>query len=184
MALQKLPVRHVLIETPRESAWRVACNASNVAELITSPLVRQVIGSAIDVHRALGPGLLESVYHTCMTHELGLRGVRSISQAAVPVVYKGIALACGYRVDLIIEGTLLVELKTVDQILPIHHAQMLTYLKLLDLPQALLINFNATQLREGLKSFLHTPGTSIVADDASSPGDAPGLVAGLENVKS
>lgn len=110
---------------------------------------------------------------TPLAHELGLRGVRYIAQAAVPVVYKGIALARGYRVDLIIEGTLLVELKTVDRILPIHQAQMLTYLKLLDLPQALLINFNATQLREGLKSFLHTPGTSMVADDGSSPGEAP-----------
>jgi GxxExxY protein len=144
--------------------------SGNVAELITSPLVRQVIGSAIDVHRALGPGLLESVYHTCLAHELGLRGVRYISQAPLPVVYKGIALTCGYRVDLIIEGSVLVELKTVDRILPIHHAQMLTYLKLLNLPQALLINFNVTQLREGLKSFVRTPGTSTGADDL------PGLV--------
>jgi GxxExxY protein len=151
--------------------------SGNMAELITSPLVRQVIGSAIDVHRALGPGLLESVYQTCLAHELGLRGVRYISQAPLPVVYKGMALACGYRVDLIIEGTLLVELKTVDRILPIHHAQMLTYLKLLDLPQALLINFNVTQLRDGLKSFVRTPGPSTVVDDApvlvQVPADAP-----------
>ncbi len=104
-----------------------------------------------------------------MVHELGLRGVRYISQAPLPVIYKGIALACGYRVDLIIEGTLLVELKTVDRILPIHHAQMLTYLKLLDLPQALLINFNVILLREGLKSFVRTADTSTVVDDASRP---------------
>jgi GxxExxY protein len=130
--------------------------------VITTPLGGEVIGSAIEVHRALGPGLLESIYGTCLRHELALRGIRYISETAVPVSYKGLSLPCGYRVDLVVEGTLLVELKTVDRLLPIHEAQILTYLKLLDLPQALLLNFNARLLTEGLRSYIRPAGQTPI----------------------
>jgi GxxExxY protein len=113
-----------------------------------------VIGCAIEVHRVLGPGLLESVYEHCLARELDLHGLRSVWQTPLPIAYKGVHLACGYRIDCVVEDELLVELKTVERVLPIHHAQILTYLKLLKVRQALLINFNSRRLIDGLKSFL------------------------------
>jgi GxxExxY protein len=111
-------------------------------KLIHEALTEQVIGAAIEVHKALGLGLMESVYEECLCHELHLRGVRFQRQVTVPVVYKGVSLDCGYRLDLIVEDTVVLELKCVDRVLPIHEAQLLTYLKLLDKPVGFIINFN------------------------------------------
>ena len=119
-----------------------------------SSLAETVIGAAIEVHRALGPGLLESAYEPCLARELILRGVPFDQQVAVPVTYKGVRIECAYRVDLMVEGRLLVELKSVEHLLPVHHAQVLTYMRLLKLPQGLLINFNERRLIDGLKNFL------------------------------
>jgi GxxExxY protein len=119
-----------------------------------SLLVREVIGLAIDLHRAIGPGLLESVYEQCFTYELAARSIEFRRQVPVPVVYKGVRLDCGYRVDLVIGGEVLVEIKSVEQTLPIHAAQVLTYLKLLKLRQGLLINVSVRRLTEGLRNFL------------------------------
>ena len=119
-----------------------------------SPLAEKVIGCAIEVHRALGPGLLESAYQRCLAHEFALNGLSAVWQVPLPIAYKGVHLACGYRIDCVVEHALLVELKTVERVLPIHHAQILTYLKLLEVRQGLLLNFNARRLVDGLKSFL------------------------------
>jgi GxxExxY protein len=110
-----------------------------------------VIGAAIAVHRALGPGLLESTYEACLVHELSKRGFSVERQKALPVVYDGVHLDCGYRIDLLVEGRIIVELKAVEQLLPIHQAQMLSYLKLSDLRVGLLINFNVMVLKDGVK---------------------------------
>jgi GxxExxY protein len=104
----------------------------------------------MDVHKALGPGLLESVYEECLCHELHLRGLRFQRQVTVPVIYKGVSLDCGYRLDLIIEDVVILELKCVERILAIHEAQLLTYLKLLDKPVGFIINFNVPILRQGI----------------------------------
>src|SRR6476620_9547899 len=101
-------------------------------KLIHEALTEQIIGAAMDVHKALGPGLLESVYEECLCHELHLRKIHFQRQVTVPVIYKGVALDCGYRLDLIIEGTVVLELKCVERVLAIHEAQLLTYLRLLD----------------------------------------------------
>jgi len=119
-------------------------------KLIHEALTEQIIGAAIEVHKALGPGLLESVYEECLCHELHLRGIRFQRQVIVPVVYKGVALDCGYRLDLIVEDTVVLELKCVDRVLPIHEAQLLTYLKLLNKAVGFIINFNVSVLRNGI----------------------------------
>ena len=118
-------------------------------KLIYETLTEQIIGAAIEVHKALGPGLLESVYEECLCHELHLRGLRFQRQLTVPVIYKGVALDCGYRLDLIVEDTVILELKSIDRVLPIHEAQLLTYLKLLDKPVGFILNFNVSALRQG-----------------------------------
>ena len=119
------------------------------------PLSQKVIGAAIEVHRALGPGLLESAYEVCLCLELTKVGVAFKRQVEMPVSYKGKRIDCGYRVDLIIEGTLLVELKSVDRLLPIHQAQLLTYLKLSGIRTGLLINFNSKVLKDGIKRLVN-----------------------------
>ena len=119
------------------------------------PLSQKVIGAAIEVHRALGPGLLESAYEVCLCLELTKVGVTFKRQVEMPVSYKGKRIDCGYRVDLIIEGTLLVELKSVDRLLPIHQAQLLTYLKLSGIRTGLLINFNSKVLKDGIKRLVN-----------------------------
>ena len=121
---------------------------------LRDPLVETVIGCAIDVHRAIGPGLLESAYECCLAHEFVLRGIGFTRQQPLPVTYKGLQLDCGYRIDFVIDRRLIVELKTTGRLLPIHHAQVLTYLKLLGVKQGLLINFNVPRLVDGLKSLL------------------------------
>jgi GxxExxY protein len=120
----------------------------------TTPLSTAVIGAAIAVHRALGPGLLESAYDHCLECEFARRSLKYARELAVPVAYDGSTVDCGYRVDFVVESELLVETKAVERILPVHHAQVLTYLKLLNLKHGLLINFNVPLLKHGLKSFL------------------------------
>ena len=119
-------------------------------ELIYEALTEQIIGSAMEVHKALGPGLLESVYEECLCHELHLRGLRFQRQVTVPVIYKGVSLDCGYRLDLIVEDIVILELKCVERVLAIHEAQLLTYLKLLDKTVGFIINFNVPVLRHGI----------------------------------
>ncbi len=114
------------------------------------PLSAGVIGAAIEVHRHLGPGLLESAYEVCLSHELAQAGIPHERQVPLPVTYKGIALDCGYRIDVIVEGTLILELKAVDMLLAVHKAQLLTYLRLSGIRKGLLINFNTAQLRDGI----------------------------------
>jgi GxxExxY protein len=114
-------------------------------------LSHQAIAACIEVHRELGPGLLESVYEHCLLHELRLRGVRVERQVHIPVHYKGVTLECAYRADLIVEGRLLLEIKAIDRLVPLHSAQVISYLKLARLPAGLLVNFNVPVLRQGLR---------------------------------
>jgi GxxExxY protein len=113
-------------------------------------LTKAVIGAAIEVHRAVGPGLLEGVYEECLCHELALRNLRFERQLIVPVTYKSVTLDCGYRLDVLVEDTVILELKSVDHIHPIFEAQLLTYICLLQKPVGLLINFNVPILRAGI----------------------------------
>ena len=117
-------------------------------------LSNRVIGCAIEVHRALGSGLLESAYEQCLAHELRQNEIQFKLQHPQPVKFKGIQLDCGYRIDLLIEDELIVELKSVDRLQGIHDAQLLTYMKLADIKTGLLINFNVTKLKDGIKRFV------------------------------
>lgn len=110
-----------------------------------------VIGAAIEVHRHLGPGLLETAYHQCLARELSLRKLSFETEKAIPLNYKGINLDCGYRLDFLVEGKLILELKAVEQILPIYDAQMLTYLKLTGCKLGMILNFNVPVLKDGIK---------------------------------
>ena len=117
-------------------------------------LSKRVIGCALEVHRQLGPGLLESAYEQCLAHELTSAKISFKLQWPLPVAYKGLLLDCGYRADLLFERELIVELKAVEQLLPIHEAQLLTYMKLANIPVGLLINFNVRLLKNGIKRFV------------------------------
>ena len=114
-------------------------------------LTNQIIGAAIAVHRDLGPGLLESAYEACLAFELAKRGLRVEQQKPLPVHYQGVDLDCGYRIDLLVEKRVIVELKAVERLEPIHNAQLLSYLKLSGLRLGLLINFNVLVLKNGIK---------------------------------
>ncbi len=120
-------------------------------EFLNKEITQAVISSAISVHKELGPGLLESVYETCLAYELTERGHRIELQKEIPLVYRNIQFQSGFRADLIVESRVLVELKAIDQLLPVHHAQLITYLKLTGIRTGLLINFNVPLLKEGLK---------------------------------
>ena len=113
-------------------------------------ITEQIIGAAIDVHRALGPGLLESAYEACLAFELVSRGLKIEQQRALPVVYRDVKLDCGYRLDLVVENSIVIELKAVEQILPVHRAQLLSYLKLAGLKAGLLVNFHSKMLKDGI----------------------------------
>ena len=115
-------------------------------------LTEKIIGCAIEVHKALGPGLLESAYEECFCYELNQQGLSFNRQVPLPVVYKGIKLDCGYRIDVLVNEIIIVELKTVEKLLPIHDAQLLTYLKLYKRPIGLLMNFNVPTLKNGIKT--------------------------------
>jgi GxxExxY protein len=114
-----------------------------------------VIGAAIEVHRVLGPGLLESAYQQALCRELSLRGLSFVFERPMPINYKGMLLDCEYRIDLLVEDKVIVELKSVEKLLPIHEAQLLTYLKLSGLHIGLLINFNVEILRQGIRRMVH-----------------------------
>lgn len=118
-------------------------------------LANEVIGAAIEVHRHLGPGLLESAYEECLAHELTLRGLPFERQVALPVSYKDIRLDCGYRLDFLVDKLLIVELKAVKSLEPIHTAQLLTYLRLKDLHLGLLLNFSEEVLKQGIKRVIN-----------------------------
>jgi GxxExxY protein len=113
-------------------------------------LTEQILGAAIEVHKGLGPGLLESAYEECLCHEFNLRGLRFERQIKVPVMYKGINLDCGYQLDIMVAETVILELKSVERITSIHEAQLLTYMKLLGKPVGFIINFNVAVLRSGI----------------------------------
>ena len=121
--------------------------------MVTNELTRKIIGAAVEVHRALGPGLLESTYERCLAHELDSIGLACTSQWPLPVRYKGIQLDCGYRVDILVEDRVVVELKTVESVLPVHEAQILSYMKLGGFEVGLLINFYVPILTKGIKRF-------------------------------
>src|SRR5262245_55192693 len=123
-------------------------------DLITSPAASTVLGCAIRVHKALGAGLFESVYENCLAHELTKAGIRFRRQAPLSLTYDGLQLPCVFRVDLVVADEVLVELKAIERVAPVHHAQMLTYLRCSGLTKGLLLNFNATKL--GIKSFVMT----------------------------
>jgi GxxExxY protein len=117
-------------------------------------LSRKVTGCAIEVHRNLGPGLLKSTCRQCLASELSQASIRFQMEMPLPVRYKGVLLDCGYRIDLLVSGDLIVEIKSVETLLPIHEAQILTYMRLTKVPVGLLINFNVTKLQNGIKRFV------------------------------
>ena len=117
-------------------------------------LSNRVIGCAIEVHKSLGPGLLESTYEQCLAHELSLAGIEFQLQWALPVAYKGVRISCAYRVDVLVASRLIVEIKSVGAIQPIHEAQILTYMKLAGVGIGLLINFNVQLLKDGITRFV------------------------------
>ncbi|MGE5807277.1 MAG: GxxExxY protein [Ignavibacteria bacterium] len=119
-------------------------------------LTYKIIGAAIEVHKYLGPGLLESIYHKCMKHELCLRKLSFLSELIAPVNYKGVDLDCELRCDFLIEDAIVVELKAIDAVAPVHEAQLLTYMKLLQKPKGILINFNCANLfKEGQRTYVN-----------------------------
>ena len=118
-------------------------------------LSNQVIGASIEVHKQIGPGLLESAYEECLCYELLQRGINFHRQVSVPVVYKGVKLNCGYRIDVLVDDLLILELKTVEKLQSIHDAQLLTYLKLMNKRLGLLINFNVPVLKNGVKRIVN-----------------------------
>jgi GxxExxY protein len=118
---------------------------------------RIVVDAALAVHRTLGPGLLESAYEHCLAHELVVRGVPVQRQVMLPVAYRDTTVDAGYRIDLLADDLVIVEIKTVEHLLPVHEAQVLTYLKLSRRPIALLLNFNVTLLKHGIRRLVHSP---------------------------
>jgi GxxExxY protein len=126
-------------------------HSENTEEFENNSLTEAIVGASITVHRELGPGLLESVYEKCLAFELANRDFSATTQQEIPVSYKNLTFDCGFRADLIVENKVLVELKSIDQLLPVHTAQVLTYLKLSNLRTGLLINFNVPLLKSGIK---------------------------------
>ncbi|MDP1832831.1 MAG: GxxExxY protein [Geothrix sp.] len=119
-------------------------------ELIHGEITERVIGAAIEVHKHLGPGLLESTYESCLCHELGIRGLSFKRQVQLPLEYKGLRMDAAFRLDLVVEGKIIVELKSQDGIHPIHEAQLLTYMKLTGMRVGLLLNFNVPVMKDGI----------------------------------
>jgi len=118
-------------------------------------LTDRIIGACIEIHRSLGPGLLESAYEECLCHELSIAGIGFERQKPLPVHYKNVKLDCGYRLDLVVERKVIVELKAIENLMPIHEAQLLTYLKLSGLTLGLLVNFNVPMLKNGIKRIVN-----------------------------
>jgi GxxExxY protein len=124
-------------------------------KLYEERLTGEIIGAAIEVHRQLGPGLLESTYQACLARELELRGIQFEYEKPLPLEYKGVRLECGYRIDLLVAGLVIIEIKSVEALAPIHEAQLLTYLKLTGVKIRLLINFNVVVLKSGIRRLVH-----------------------------
>lgn len=122
--------------------------------MTVNPITGAIIGAAIEVHKLLGPGLLESAYEECLASEFTLRGIRFERQKPTPLIYKSVKLECGYRMDFLVDGQIVVELKAVDSLGPIHEAITLTYLRLSGCKTGLLINFNVVVLKDGIRRFL------------------------------
>jgi len=118
------------------------------------PLTHEIIGAALEVHQLLGPGLLESAYEECLAHELSIRKLEFRRQVPVPVVYKGVKLECGYRIDILVAGSVVLELKSIEAIAPVHEATLLTYLRLSGNTLGLIINFKVPILKEGIRRFV------------------------------
>jgi len=138
-------------------------NEDEKLDLIT----RRIIGAAIQVHRALGPGLLESAYEACLAYELAQAGLKVERQKELPLHYRQVSLDCGYRLDLVVEGCVIVEIKAVDELAPIHQAQLMSYLRLSGLKVGLLINFNVQVLKRGLKRVVNRfPDSAFSANSA------------------
>ena len=147
---------------------------AEVRGVIENVLTDQIIGCAIEVHRHLGPGLLESAYEECLCYELSQIGLRFERQVHLPLSYKGIKLECGHKLDLVVEDSIVVELKSIEGLTPLHHAQLLTYLKSSNKRVGLLINFNVPILKNGLKRIVnHYAGPALKpqtsADSAFEP---------------
>jgi GxxExxY protein len=124
--------------------------------IVSTRLTGTIIGAAIEVHRHLGPGLLESAYEACLAFELADRGLRVERQKPLPLMYRGVAVDCGYRIDLLVEDRVIIELKSIDELLPIHSAQIQSYLRLSGLTVSLLINFNVKLLTQGLRRVVNS----------------------------
>ena len=122
---------------------------------IEAQVATQIVDAAIAVHRELGPGLLESAYQGCLEYELRSRGLRVVREMSMPVVYRNVKIDCGYRIDLVVEDLIIIEIKSVDGLAPIHTAQLLTYLKLSGLKLGFLMNFNVQLMEDGLKRIIH-----------------------------
>jgi len=118
-------------------------------------LTEKIIGCAIEVHRAIGPGLLESAYEECLCYELAQNRLQFRRQVPLPVVYKGVNLDCGYKLDIIVEDTVILEIKAVDRLIAIHEAQLLSYLRMLDMRVGLLLNFHSSVLKDGIKRIVN-----------------------------
>jgi GxxExxY protein len=128
----------------------------NITKSYLTDLTYQINGAAIEVHKFLGPGLLESVYHKCLKKELNLRGISFKSELLVPIVFKDLEIETDLRCDLFIENCIVIELKAIEIILPIHHAQLMTYMKLLESPKGILYNFHSVNLyKDGQKTFVN-----------------------------
>jgi len=129
-------------------------------------LTRDIIGAAIQVHRALEPGLLESAYEACLVYELTQRGLKVEQQKPLPLVYRAVQLECGYRLDLLVESSVIVEIKAVEELAPIHGVQLLSYLRLSGLKVGLLINFNERVLKNGIRRIVNNFPSAISAGSA------------------
>jgi GxxExxY protein len=123
-------------------------------KLLYGELTEKILGAAIEVHRHLGPGLLENIYRQCLLHELALRGIRTATEVEVPLVYKGKQLEPGYRLDVLVEGKIIVELKAANALEPVHQFQLLTYMRLRGVRVGLLVNFNVPVLMQGVKRMI------------------------------
>ncbi len=121
------------------------------SKLIEPELSKEIIGADIEVHRHLGPGLLESAYEVCLSHELASRNIRVRRQVKVPVLYKGVALDCGYKIDILVEDKIVLELKAIEGLLPVHEAQLLTYMRLRNKKLGFLMNFHVARITSGIK---------------------------------
>ena len=142
-----------------------------LADLHFNDITHQVIGAAIEVHRNLGPGLLESIYAPCLEFELAARKLRFATQRVIPIVYKKVPLDTSYRVDLVVEDVVVVELKCVDHVAPVHQAQVLTYLRLLGYPAGLVINFNEARLIDGVKRVLNSGHAAVINNAGFHPAE-------------